>query len=197
MTRAERWLAQLSNLAVACTGLAYAAMKYLLEPSDPFSVINHPLQPLMLTLHLLSAPLLVLAAGVLWRGHAAERLRSNRTAGRISGLGLALVFLPMALSGYMLQTAAAPGWRHAWLAVHLAASAAWILLFLGHMASFLAGRMRTVHSGRFATANGFESVEPVSDREDNRGRRKPAAWSRTARAARDRCPGRPGAPGPC
>ena len=60
----------------------------------------------MRDLHLLAAPLLVLMLGVVWSSHASPRLRGKRPEGRRSGICMLLLFLPMALSGYLLQTAA-------------------------------------------------------------------------------------------
>jgi hypothetical protein len=175
MSRTERWLIQISNLLVGGTGLVYAVMKYLLVPASPFSVINHPLQPLVLTLHLVAAPLLVLAVGILWKGHIAERWSSGRPAGRISGIGLGLTFLPMMLSGYLLQTASAPFWRQTWLAVHLTSSAIWLLMFTAHQASFIIGRLRLKRNRNYAIPRGLEAVERVNAGNKEQRQEKPAA----------------------
>jgi hypothetical protein len=175
MNRGERWLIHFSNLLVGGTGLVYAVMKYLLEPTSPFSVINHPLQPLVLTLHLVAAPLLVLAAGILWKGHISERLRYGRPAGRASGISLALAFLPMVLSGYLLQTAPAPFWRKVWLIVHLTTSAVWLLMYTTHQVAFIVRRLRLKRSAQFAAPHGLGAGERTSDGDDDRQRRKTAA----------------------
>ena len=175
MNRGEQWLIHFSNLLVGGTGLVYAMMKYLLQPASPFSVINHPWQPLVLTLHLVAAPLLVLAVGILWKGHISERLRYGQPAGRASGISLALTFLPMVLSGYLLQTASAPLWRQTWLAVHLATSAIWLLMFSTHQLAFIVRRFRLKRSARFAAPHGLEAVERTSDGDDNRKHHKSAA----------------------
>ena len=175
MNRAERWLMHFSHLLVGGTGLVYAVMKYLMEPAGPFSVINHPLQPLVLTLHLVAAPLLVLAIGILWKGHISEHWQSGRPAGRVSGIGLGLVFLPLVLSGYLLQTASAPFWRQAWLVVHLTTSAVWLLLFLAHQVSFIVGRHRLERGGAYAMPRGLEALDHMGAGNKVRQREKPAA----------------------
>lgn len=175
MSRMERWMVHATNLLVGGTGLVYAVMKYLMEPASPFSVINHPLQPLVLTLHLLAAPLLVFSTGVLWKGHMAERLRSGQPAGRVSGIGLGLVFLPMVLSGYLLQTASAPLWRQVWLVLHLATSAVWLLMFLAHQVSFIVRRIRLRRNKASTAPEGLESVKPMNNEDDRQQREKPAA----------------------
>lgn len=175
MNRGERWLIHFSNLLVGGTGLVYAVMKYLMEPASPFSVINHPLQPLVLTLHLVAAPLLVLAVGILWKGHISERLRHGQPAGRASGISLALTFLPMVLSGYLLQTASAPFWRQAWLAVHLTTSGIWLLMFSAHQTAFIVRGLRLKRNARSAAPHCLEAVERASDENENRRSRKTAA----------------------
>lgn len=132
MSRLEAWFHHLANLLVGGSGLLYAWTLYLCEPADEFALVNHPWQPFLHHLHLWSAPLLVFGAGMLWRGHAWSRWRLGQTAGRSSGLGLIGTLVPMAASGYFLQTAVVPGWRQAWLIVHLAASGLWLAAYLIH-----------------------------------------------------------------
>jgi hypothetical protein len=134
MTRLEAWLFHSSNALVAATGLVYAWMAYLLEPDDPYAIVNHPLQPATQHLHVLVAPALVFMGGVLWQRHAWGRLRSGARARRRSGLSLIAALAPMVLSGYLIQTASSPSWRAAWVAVHLATSALWIAGSLVHVA---------------------------------------------------------------
>ena len=132
MSRLEAWTLHAATLAVGGTGLVYAWMLYLLKPSDPYAVVNHPWQPGVQHLHVLTAPLLVFAAGVIWRAHVWRRFRAGVRARRRSGLTVAASLGPMTLSGYLLQTATDPSWRRAWVAVHLAASALWIVGYLAH-----------------------------------------------------------------
>lgn len=131
MTRLETLLLHLSNGLVAGTGIAYAVMSYLMRPTDEWAVVNHPWQPHVQHLHVLSAPLLVFAVGVVWSRHVIPRFR-NGVEGRVSGIGLLVGFVPMAASGYLLQTAVDPGWRVAWVAVHLASSALWLAALASH-----------------------------------------------------------------
>lgn len=49
-----------------------------------------------------------------------------------TGVSLALTLVPMVVSGYLLQTAVEESWRRAWVVVHLAASALWLLSYLVH-----------------------------------------------------------------
>ena len=133
MTRSEAALLQLSNALVAGTGAIYAVMAYLLSPADEWAVVNHPWQPHVQHLHVLTAPLLVFAVGLLWSRHALARLR-NGGEGRISGFGLLVGFGPMVGSGYLIQTAVTPAWRGLWVAVHLAGSVLWLAALAVHTA---------------------------------------------------------------
>ena len=54
MTRFQRWFLYGSTIATAVSGITYFAMKHFLEPSDPWAVINHPLEPWALKAHILS-----------------------------------------------------------------------------------------------------------------------------------------------
>ena len=130
-----RWevvLLHLSNVLVGGTGTAYAVFRYFTKPSGEFDVVNHPLQPAVQHLHLLLAPLLVFAVGLAWRTHAVAHLRREGAPRRRTGLSLLVAFVPMAASGYLLQTAVDPAWRRAWIAVHLATSVLWIAGYLAH-----------------------------------------------------------------
>src|SRR5262249_18836666 len=59
MSAIEKALVNLSSILVGLSGVAYAWMKYLMTTDDPYAVVNQPMQPWVLDLHLLAAPLLV------------------------------------------------------------------------------------------------------------------------------------------
>ncbi len=150
MSRGHIAFLHLANLAVSGTGLVYVWMRYLVEPADEWAVVNHPWQPLVQHLHVLSAPLLVFAIGLIWSVHALAKLRNGRR-GRTSGLGLLALFLPMAASGYLLQVAVDPGWRHTWIWVHVVSSLLWVGAFAIHKVRAL-GRKAADQSGTEVSA---------------------------------------------
>jgi hypothetical protein len=119
MTRFEKLLLWWSTAAVTVTGLVYAWMKYLVQPADEWAVVNHPLQPLVLKLHILVAPVLVFAVGMIATRHVVAHLRARTAQGRRSGTAAALVIVPMILSGYLIQTVTDSGWLTALGWVHL------------------------------------------------------------------------------
>ena len=103
MTALERWLLWISGGITTVTGLIYAWMKYLLQAPDPYSVVNHPLQPLVLKLHIVVAPFLVFALGAFTVRHVWPQVVSDHPVARRSGLTTAWVAGPMVLTGYLIQ----------------------------------------------------------------------------------------------
>lgn len=128
----ERWLVNGLTLVVAVSGAAYGWMKYLITPSDPFAVVNHPWQSAMLVAHILSAPLLVLVVGMIVRSHVVSKLGGGPT-NRRSGLIVLAAFLIMTMSGYALQVAASEWSMRLTLWVHLGSATVFAVLFGVHL----------------------------------------------------------------
>jgi undecaprenyl pyrophosphate phosphatase UppP len=103
MTAFERWSIWISSVLVTATGLVYGWMKYLLPEPAGFSIVRHPLQPLFLKLHVLTAPVLVFALGSVAVRHIWRHLVTGTRQGRVSGWSAALTTIPMVLTGYFLQ----------------------------------------------------------------------------------------------
>jgi hypothetical protein len=108
MTRFEKWSVLASTLLVAVTGVIYFWMKYAMTPLDEFAVINHPLQPWTLKAHILFAPLLVFAVGLIAIRHVWRHYQTGTQKGRVSGLSAGLSLIPMVLTGYLIQSVTAP-----------------------------------------------------------------------------------------
>ncbi len=89
------------SVVVIATGILYFWMKDMLVTDDPLAVVNHPLQPLTLDLHLLSAPALLVIFGVVFNAHVAAKL-VGRAPLRRSGLASLITFAAMSLTGYLL-----------------------------------------------------------------------------------------------
>ncbi len=132
MNRPTAWFMHGSTLAVGVTGLIYAWMLYFAKPSDDFAIVNHPWQPSLQGLHIISAPLLIFGLGLLWQSHAWGRWRSGSRARRRSGLVLGLAIAPMIMSGYLLQVATDELWREVWVWVHLISSLLWLPGYAWH-----------------------------------------------------------------
>ena len=132
MTPREARLNHLANFLVGGTGVLWIWMRYFMEPLDEFAVINHPLEPSIAALHLITAPLLVFAVGLIWRIHAWEKYRSKSPIRRRTGILLYTLFIPLVASGYFLQIVEEEVSRSLWLATHLITGGAWILVYVGH-----------------------------------------------------------------
>jgi hypothetical protein len=141
VSRFEAWFLNLSSLLVGGTGLVYAWMVYLVKPADPYSVVNHPWQPAVQHLHILVAPLLVFAGGMIWRRHAWSQWQGGVERRRRSGTSLIFTLVPMVVSGYLIQTAVEGDWRRIWVIVHLVASGLWLLGALAHQVPALYFRL--------------------------------------------------------
>ncbi|MGZ6988603.1 MAG: hypothetical protein ACXVH0_06565 [Thermoanaerobaculia bacterium] len=122
----KRWAVVLNHLAVALvglSGLAYGVMKYFMAGSDPDSRAGHAWQQPMLKVHVLTAPLLVFALGLVFSGHALQRLKGGEDPGRTSGAGLLAFAAPLVLTGPLIQVLTGDaarqwtGWTHAVLGV--------------------------------------------------------------------------------
>jgi hypothetical protein len=127
MTPFERWTVWLSAVLVTATGLAYFWMKHFLHPTDPFAVVNHPWQPAVLKLHILTAPLLVFGLGLVTVRHVAAHLSAGTRWGRRSGLSAVFSAAPLILTGYLIQALTderwlrVVGWAHIGLGFAFAA----------------------------------------------------------------------------
>ncbi len=132
MTRFQTVLIHASNILVGGTGIVYGWMRYFAESDDPFAIANHPWQPDLQHAHILTAPLLLFAIAWVWSSHVLKHVRAGTQRGRRTGITLLALFFPMVFSGYLLQTASDEAWRDAWIIVHVATSAIWVLFAAVH-----------------------------------------------------------------
>ena len=103
MNRFQAWLLHLSVIALTTTGAVFAWMRYAMTTDDPFAVANHPWQPTMLHLHVLAAPILVFALGLVFSSHVAPKIENRAKVRKKTGLSALWMIAPMVLSGYALQ----------------------------------------------------------------------------------------------
>jgi hypothetical protein len=143
MNRWHKRLLGALTVVAGASGLAYLWMKYFIESQDPFAVINHPWQPYVLYVHLLSSPALVLVFGMVWTSHVSGKLDDRRPYSRRSGLVSIWTFAVMAASGYLLQVVTSERVHTAMVIVHVASGVAFLLAYAGHLAlSLRAARAR-------------------------------------------------------
>lgn len=143
MTRFEKGLLQGSAIIVAGTGFVYMGMKYGLQPAQPWDAVNHPLQPLILKLHILSAPFLVFAIGLIATRHIWRHYRENVAKGRRSGITTVLFTGPMVVTGYLIQAVTHVGWLQAIAMGHIAFS---VVFTAGLLVHEVAVRRRSVRA---------------------------------------------------
>lgn len=136
MTRLERALLHGGTVATGVSGLAYAAFKHLMVNDDPFSAVNHPLQPWALKAHVVAAPVVLFAVGMIFKEHVLTKMRNGAgplRSSRRSGLATIWLLAPLFLSGYLLQVIASgpPRDLTAWL--HLGAGIVFLLFYTVHV----------------------------------------------------------------
>lgn len=148
MTPLERWAVWITSVATFVTGVVYLWMKYLLVSDDPFAVVNHPWQPIVLKLHILVAPLLTFTIGMVMLRHVWRHLKARMRSGRRSGLLTVVVFGPMIVTGYLIQAITHQGWLKAMAISHIGLGLVFGVGLLAHQ--FAAG-------GKEARAAGAEA----------------------------------------
>jgi hypothetical protein len=153
VSRFERWILIGSAVLTGASGVIYAWMKYLLTSDDPYAVVHHPLQPLVLKIHIVAAPLLIFAVGLIFTQHVVKHWRSRRPSGKISGLAIGLTAAPMILSGYLIQTVTGEILLNWLIGTHLITGTLYLIGFAVHR-----GRMRNVQT-RLRTVNSSDDRE--------------------------------------
>lgn len=133
MSRSTAWAIHLCTLVLGVGGLAWAWIRYgMTAPEDEFALYNHPSEPWLRDGHVLVAPLILFLWGLVWRSHVWARIVVGVQQRRRTGLLLAGLVLPLALSGYALQVAVDEAWREAWLVLHLGTGAVFTLGYAIH-----------------------------------------------------------------
>jgi hypothetical protein len=138
MNRVQLGWLHVSIALTAITGTLFAWMKYLMQSDDEFSVINHPLQPHMLSAHVVIAPIALFVLGWTFSNHMLPKYRFSEEH-RKSGVTSLLLIAPMTLSAYLLQIATNETLRQAMAILHGATSA---LFVIGYVVHVILGRRR-------------------------------------------------------
>lgn len=132
MSRAQLLWLHLSVALTAATGTVFAVMKYFLESSDEFAVVNHPLQPHMLAAHVVIAPIALFVLGWTFSNHMVPKYRFGEE-NRKSGIASMLLIGPMTLSGYLFQIATNDTLRQSMAVAHWIASGLFVIGYVGHL----------------------------------------------------------------
>lgn len=136
MSKNEKWILLIANFLSVVTGLVYAWMIYFLQPLNEWDIFNHPWQKQTQALHILVVPALVFSLGLIWKKHIQERMFKSHQSRKFSGYILVLIFVPMVVSGYLVQVATEENFRKINSSVHLWTSIIWSAFFLVHLFKF-------------------------------------------------------------
>jgi hypothetical protein len=85
------------------TGAVYFVMDRMMEPVGPWAAVNHPLQPWVLKAHIIVAPALVFAIGLIATEHIWKHYRGRVRRARRTGLATMWMVAPMIVTGYLIQ----------------------------------------------------------------------------------------------
>jgi hypothetical protein len=133
VSRAQVLYLHISVALTALTGVVFAWMKYAMHSDDEFSVVNHPLQPHMLSAHVVIAPFLVFAFGWIFSDHIWPRFRQTGVPRRGSGVWSMIAIVPMTLSAYLLQIATNESLRKAMAIAHWVTSGVFVVAYVAHL----------------------------------------------------------------
>jgi uncharacterized membrane protein len=136
MSRLQLLWLHLSVVLTAITGIVFGVMKYLMKSEDEFAVVNHPLQPHMLSLHVVVAPVVLFVLGWVFSNHMMPKLRfGERDRHRATGIGTMALIAPMVLSAYLLVIATNETVRLTMAWTHCITSVLFVLAYLIHWIS--------------------------------------------------------------
>lgn len=133
MRNSEERFVNFTNFLVGGTGVALAVLRYGYENDNPFSILNHPWEPHALHAHIIVAPLLVFAIGLIWHRHIWPQWKSKKPQKRRSGFFMMATFIPLVLSAYAIQVSMTDSWRELWIAIHLVTAAIWLIAVILHL----------------------------------------------------------------
>jgi hypothetical protein len=87
----------------------------------------------MLKVHVLTAPLLIFALGLIFSGHALKRLQGGEEPGRASGAGLLALAAPLVLTGPLIQVLTGDAARQWTGWIHAALGVVYVLAYGAHL----------------------------------------------------------------
>lgn len=169
MNRFEKWSVWLSTAATALTGVGLIWTKYFVTSEETWAVVNHPWEPWLLKAHILAAPALIFAVGLIASRHIWQHYRAGIRWGRKVGIATVLMAVPMVLTGYLIQVLTDRGWLGAMAIAHIVFSLIFTVTLVLHRvfvyrrpAGRRGGSERNLRSMRAAsTTSEARAPEPV------------------------------------
>ena len=92
--------------------------------------------PWLLKAHILAAPVLLFALGLITVDHIWKNYRCLVPAGRRSGIAATWLMAPMVATGYLIQVVTAVGWLSAFGWAHLGAGVLYMVSLVAHQRVF-------------------------------------------------------------
>jgi len=132
MNRLEKWSLWVSFSFTAITGTGLLWTKYFMHTDDPWAVVNHPLEPWLLKAHIVVAPALVFALGLISSKHIWQHFKARLAVGRRSGIVTVLMGAAMILTGYLIQVVTHSAPLQLLAISHIAVSFVFLVGFVAH-----------------------------------------------------------------
>ena len=132
MNRFEKWTLWISLALTAITGVGLLWTKYFMHTDDPWAVINHPLQPWLLKAHIVAAPALVFALGLIGSKHIWQHYKARLPVGRRTGIATVLLAGLMVVTGYLIQVVTQVVSLKVLAISHIALSFVFLVGFVAH-----------------------------------------------------------------
>lgn len=129
----EKYSFGILTAILAITGAVYFWMKFMMTTDDPFAVVNHPWQPLMLQLHILGTPAFLVVFGIIFNSHIGRKI-GKKIPNRKSGLLSLITLGVMTVSGYLLQVVTAENLHQVALVAHIASGVVFTGAYVTHLA---------------------------------------------------------------
>lgn len=104
MSRFQKILLWVTSGLTGATGGIYFVMDRMMEPVGPWAVVNHPLQPWVLKLHIVVAPALIFSIGLIATEHIWKHYQGRVHRARRTGLATMWMIAPMVVTGYLIQS---------------------------------------------------------------------------------------------
>lgn len=160
MKQFQKMLVLVSSVLTGVTGVVYFVMDRMMEPETEWAVINHPWEPWVLKAHIIAAPVLVFALGLITTEHIWKHFRGRTRRARRSGLSAMWMIVPMVLSGYLIQAVvqerllAAVSWTH-------------IVTGVAYLAALGAHQWLLSRPRRVRARNGSTAIDPYDNPAEN------------------------------
>jgi thiamine biosynthesis lipoprotein len=140
--RIAKWIWYFTVSVVGITGVGLIWTRYFLASDDPFSIINHPMEPYLRNIHIFVAPLLLIAFGYYLRDHFFPRIYNGKYSGKKSGLSIVLLISVQVVSGYWMQTTIDMDFRNILMIIHISAGLGFLFIMSIHFYTARSVRMK-------------------------------------------------------